>query len=258
MITPAVNSQPLNETPPDASLLSPSLQLARGSGHEAFEVKFLVPEAVAVSIEAWGQRHLDVDPYADPERANSYQTTTVYLDTEQFDIMHQAPGFRGRKLRVRRYGSEETISVERKVRHKDRVRKRRTRVPVTDLGRLGNDEIAPDWPGEWFHTRVLRKKFRPVCCITYDRTAFIKPTDEGTLRLTLDRNIRGAAISHWVPSPVVDGAQILAGQVICELKFRDAMPSLFKQLIAEMQLTPGSVSKYRGMMKALGFLVPSH
>lgn len=255
MIEPATNLNPTLATTSNESLLSPSLQRGVGSSHEAFEIKFLVSEAVALSIEAWASRQLDVDPFADRERGNSYQTTTVYLDTQEFDVMNQMPGFRGRKFRVRRYGSEEMISLERKVRRKDRVKKLRARALLNDVARLEQSEPTADWPGEWFHARVLRKGLHPVCCLTYDRTAFVKSTEEGTLRLTLDRRIRGASMSDWVPRPVADGPVILRDQVICEMKFRDAMPGLFKQLVADMQLAPASVSKYRGMMAALGHTV---
>ena len=42
-----------------------------------------------------------------------------------------------------------------------------------------------------------------------------------------------------------------SGEVICEFKFRESLPVLFQQIIAEMQLQPASVSKYRRLMQAL-------
>jgi len=44
----------------------------------------------------------------------------------------------------------------------------------------------------------------------------------------------------------------LAGETVVELKFRSALPALFKQLIQELELTPNPVSKYRFAARAWG------
>jgi hypothetical protein len=209
-----------------------------------------VTEALACEIQEWGLKHLEIDPYADRLRNCSYQTTTVYLDSPQFDMFHRAPGFRGRKYRLRRYGAEQDVSLERKVRRKDRVKKRRARVALDRLECSGISIAEDSWEGEWFREAVQKRDLCPSCCLTYDRAAFMKATDAGTLRLTLDRRIRGSSTESWQPNPIAEGTEILQGQVICELKFRDVMPPLFQSLVTEKQLTPASVSKYRLMMAA--------
>ncbi len=272
------------------SLLSPSLQHAHGSTAHAFEMKFLLTEAVAQAVQAWAVEHLRVDAHADPQRGNSYQTTTLYFDTVNLDLFHRARGFRGRKYRLRRYGQEPTVYLERKLRRGDRVQKHRTSVPQHEIRRIStenrqdqgqtqqNSELAdcgsmgqviltppilnsavpdpllgthPDWPGEWFRAKVVQRGLRPTCCLTYERSAFVALGAAGPLRLTLDRRIRGAVANGWEVSPVVLGHEVLTGEVICEFKFRDAMPSLFKQVIADLNLQPASVSKYRRLMQAI-------
>lgn len=240
-------------------LLSPGLARPTDSapGSTAYELKFLVPGSVAEAIEAWSHQHLSLDPFVDRQEG-CYRTTTLYLDTPDYDVLSRSPGFRKRKHRLRRYGNEEQVYLEQKSRKSDRVSKKRTIVHSSELARLDSRESDAAWHGDWFHERVQTLVLIPACVLTYARTAFAKLTPGGVVRLTLDRDIRGALADGWqVPAACGReaegfGPDLLEGSVVCELKFRDAMPLLFKQLVAEMKLEPGSVSKYRRMMQSAG------
>jgi hypothetical protein len=233
-------------------LLSPSIQRSPGESVPAFELKFLLAEVVAQQVEAWAAEHLERDVFAGPERGGSYQTTTLYLDTPGLDVFYRTRGFRGRKYRLRRYGEDERVYLERKSRRGDRVKKRRCDVPLADLAIFPFDGAAVDWPGLWFRDRIGLRALQPVCRISYERTAFVQATSEGPVRLTLDRQIRGLPSAAWDLPPVRDGRHILAGQVICEFKFRAGLPALFKDLIADLKIQPASISKYRRVMTAAG------
>lgn len=246
---------------PHESLLSPSIQRTRGESIPAYELKFVVSEDVARRIEAWAEKHLDRDAYAGLHLGGSYQTTTLYLDTPAFDVLHRSPGFRRRKFRLRRYGEELTIFLERKARWSDRVKKRRSAVTLPDLARLNEADVAVgemhiEHPWSWFRDRIQLRGLRPSCRLTYQRTAFVKPDAAGPLRLTFDRSIRGVPTTDWDLSPVESAAanctNVLPGQVVCEFKFREAMPALFKDVINDLQLQTGSVSKYRRVMTSDG------
>ena len=50
----------------------------------------------------------------------------------------------------------------------------------------------------------------------------------------------------------VGAATLLAGQMILELKFRDAMPAVFRELADHFALVPGRSSKYRVAADTLG------
>ena len=256
----ASNTAPamLPATPGDHSgagaLLSPSLQARPGEAIPAFEVKFLLADALAAEVQAWAHRSMQLDAYGDPQRGGSYETTTLYLDTPQRDVFHRSPKHRSRKFRLRRYGSEGRVYLERKTRRGDRVQKWRSDVPLEELSALATSDCPVGWPGAWFHERLQTRALQPACRMTYERTAFVQRTEDGALRLTLDRQIRGLATSDWTLLPLAAGHQILPGQVICELKFRSGLPQLFKELIQQLQLEAGSVSKYRRMMLATGEL----
>lgn len=234
-------------------LLSPSIERMAGDRTAAFELKFLLPESLARQLETWAAHRLQRDAFADERNGGSYQTTTLYLDTPQFDVFHRSAGFRRRKYRLRRYGHEQTLFLERKTRRGDRVKKRRSSVPLADLGLVCEHLGFGEWGGLWFSQRVALRKLQPACRLTYERTAFVALTGGNPVRLTLDRHIRGAATTDWNLAPVEIGSGILPGEVVCEFKFREAMPNLFKEVIADLQLQAGSISKYRRMLTAAGF-----
>lgn len=232
--------------------LSPSIESEGSSDQQAYELKFLVSEPVASEIQQWAQLNLQPDAFADPANNFSYQTTSLYLDTPAWDVLHRSPGFRRRKYRVRRYGDSESIFLERKSRRGDRVRKRRSSALTGDLARLADDAADDDWSGAWFQHWVDRRGLRPACRLTYRRTAFVGWGPTGTIRLTLDRQIRGALSSDWNLDPVADGVELLAGQVVCEFKFRQTLPLPLKRLQSELRLTTASVSKYRRFLASAG------
>ena len=238
------------------ALLSPSIQRMAGERVPAFELKLVIPESLAQTLEAWAERQMERDRFGNAEDGGAYQTTTLYLDTPQLDVFHRSPGFRRRKDRLRRYGEEQRIYLERKSRRGDRVRKRRSDARLDDLQYFSAAEAATDWPGAWFQERIALQSLRPTCRVTYRRTAFVQATSQGPVRLTFDRQIRGVPESDWNLAPVETGECLLADLVVCEFKFREALPSLFKSVILDLQLQSGSMSKYRRLMARHGLSDP--
>lgn len=236
---------------PDCILpVSPALMSPPGRDAPAYELKFLVPEEAAGRVEAWAAAHLALDPHADPALGNAYRTTTLYLDTDARDVLHRRGSHGRRKFRLRRYGREPWIFLERKFRAGGRVRKRRTRVHEAEVPLLAEAPARPDWPGAWFHQRVAAQALGPACLVRYDRTAFVGVTPEGPVRLTLDRRLLCAPAIPWHVEEPATGLPFLEGAVILELKFRAALPALFKTLVHDLTLRPGTVSKYRLGMTA--------
>lgn len=235
----------------NAESLSPSLDADRSRG-AAFELKFLLEVPLAERVLRWATDRLRPDPHGDPTADHAYDVTTTYLDTVDLDIARRTPGAGARKFRLRRYGSEALVWLERKVRRQDRVRKRRTVVPEGELARLASPASAAPWDGLWFHERVLDRELVPTCTIGYRRSAFFATTTEGPVRLTLDRRVRGLVHREWSVPGLAGATPVLADFVICEMKFRAAIPTLLKGLIADLRLTPSGVSKYRRLMETLG------
>src|SRR5262245_28762692 len=105
------------------SHLSPSLEV-RENREFASEVKFLVAEEQSASILAWARGRLAPDPYASGEHGDTYRTTSLYFDTEEFDVLAKAGSFGRSKYRIRRYGEDSQVYLERKLKNHDLVSKR--------------------------------------------------------------------------------------------------------------------------------------
>jgi hypothetical protein len=224
-----------------------------GSGAPAYEMKFLLSEPQARAVEAMLRGRLALDPHADPA-LGGYRVTSVYFDTPAFDVYRRAADHRGHKFRLRRYGSDPTAYLERKTKRNGQVWKRRSAVPVAELAHL-TDGHADEWPGAWFAWHLAAGGLRPVCRVTYERTAFVGAGPDGPIRLTLDRAAHGlASASPPQVEPFAGGLPLLDGEVIAEFKFLSAMPHLFKAVIGELRLTPSGVSKYRRCAEAAGLV----
>jgi hypothetical protein len=241
------------DTPRDASV-SPSLLAAGDDSFRAYELKFLVSPESAEKIKAWAKAHMQIDLHADPAMGGAYETTTLYLDTPSFDILRRTEKTGGRKFRIRRYGDTERLFIEEKARRRDRVRKRRATMPIAELERLASPEFDHRHPADWFHALIAEFSLSPTALITYRRHAYFGDTGGSPIRLTLDTEICGREASAWRIERKNDGVRVLEDSVICEFKFADTLPVIFKDLIAELALQPSSVSKYRRVMRQIGRL----
>ena len=232
--------------------MSPSTEL-RETREFASEIKFLVSPALAGQIRDWARGRLAPDPNAAGGSGDAYLVTSLYFDTGQFDVFHRKGSFSRSKYRVRRYGQSEVTFLERKLKTRGLLTKRRSVVEFDELARLANADPEPGWAGYWFHRRLLARGLGPRCQISYHRTARIAMTRYGPTRLTLDENLRALpAAGLWFSEQ--KGTCLLENQIILELKFRCEMPVLFKYLVEEFALNPQPVSKYRLAAVALGLV----
>lgn len=232
--------------------MSPSTE-QRENREFAAELKFLVAPELAEKIRVWARAHLKPDPNADGEQHDLYRITSLYFDTEGFDVFKRNGSFGRSKYRIRRYGSLETVFLERKLKTRGLVSKRRSIVPITELPRLEESTAEHGWAGSWYHQRLLLRHLRTVCQISYNRTARVLMTEKGPIRLTLDEDIRTVPTSGMVYRRVDEGLHMMSDRVILELKYRYELPALFKTLTEEFGLKPEPVSKYRLAIGALGY-----
>ena len=240
---------------PGGSLESPSLfrqEATEEAAPPAYEIKFLLTEEQARVMEARVRGRLFPDPHADPALGGAYRITSLYTDTPQFDVFRRAGEFARSKFRVRRYGHNGPVFVERKDKNGDKVRKCRVSVPTADLAIMAAPVAPTSWAGGWFHHELTRRRLVPVCRITYERVAYLGTADSSTIRLTFDRTVRGEVAAGWEVVPVGASAELLPGQVICEFKYRAAMPLLFKEIVEALGLNPTPCSKYRRFVEAAG------
>ena len=237
-------------------LQSPSLEPAKRNSTPAYEFKFLLSEAEAREVECRLVPHMAVDPHSDPE-GKGYHITTLYCDTEDLDVFHRRGRHKLFKYRLRRYGNATRVYLERKSKRGEVVRKRRSALELELLSGLASGASALEGDAAWYRRQLVRNRMRPVCLIEYSRIAYFALAGEGPMRLTFDRSIAGALHREWSLEGRNEQQPLLSEKVVCEFKFRGAMPLLFKSAVQEMQLISCGVSKYRYCIDAAGIAVGS-
>ena len=223
----------------------------RGS---ASEIKFVVDAALAPKLRDWARAHLKADPHGAGPFGDEYDTSSLYFDTAQLDVLNRRGSYGRAKYRVRRYNDAELVFLERKLRKRRMLVKRRTIERIDALPHLALAAPRRGEAAEWFHNRILLRKLQPVCQVTYHRTARVVMCDDGLARFTLDSALTATPIDapEFTPSR---GAGFLPGYVVLELKYRVYLPAIFRQLVEEFSLEATTMSKYRAAMSALGMAV---
>lgn len=223
----------------------------------ASEIKFLIPRFLAAPVREWAANYLVPDPNVSKKAGDSYRITSVYLDTEEFDVFHRRGSYGRSKLRIRRYGLSDEVFLERKLKTRGLLAKRRSLVDLADLDRLVDSESRKGWRGEWFHRRILARRLQPICQITYLRTARVAMTCHGPIRLTLDHDVRARALSELAFKDASGLGVLPPDTVVLELKFRVETPAIFKRFVQEFALNSQPVSKYRLAVTTLGCATPA-
>lgn len=232
----------LKETPADS----------RERREFASELKFLIAPDKVDAVRSWARTHLEADPHGVGSDGDTYQVTSLYFDTPRFDVFHGNGSFGRSKYRVRRYNGDDVVFLERKTKKNTWVSKRRSPIRIDLLPLLGKAEPDSLWSGFWFHRRLLGRRLNPVCQINYLRTARIGMAEGLPVRLTIDRELKATAIANQSYDDSSAGIPFLEQGWIMELKYRHALPALFKRLITELAPPPKRVSKYRMAVNALG------
>jgi hypothetical protein len=212
------------------------------------EIKFLIPAGSAAGVREWARQRLHPDPNA--EGRDAYRITTLYYDTPAFSMFHREGSHGRAKYRIRRYDSADTVFLERKLRANGVVRKRRTLVALDELCEL--ERCDPAWRGNWFRRRAEARGMSPVCQISYERTALVGEIDSRAIRLTVDDGLCASRVARPVFATLTDCVPLLNGQSILEMKFRVAMPDVFREMVEVFRLSAEPLSKYRLAVPALG------
>lgn len=230
--------------------MSPSVN-TRENRQFASETKFLVSPEVAVRIRRWVRGRLAPDPNAGGHAGDTYRVTSLYFDTAEFDVFQRNGSYGRSKYRVRRYGDADIVFLERKLKTRGAVTKRRSVVPASELARLERPAGPGSWCGDWFRGRLELRRLEPKCQIAYSRTARVAHTPHGPIRLTLDEDLRACAVARPAFSRE-PGTVLSGGFVIVEMKYLFALPALFKHLVEEFRLEARPFSKYRFAACKLG------
>jgi hypothetical protein len=196
------------------------------------------------------------DPNGAGDANDQYRIHSIYFDTEDFHVFHRRGSYGRSKFRIRRYGDAETIFLERKLRTNGMLTKRRSIVSPAELEKLVQPQPNGPWNGSWYHRRLLLRRLRPVCQISYHRTARLFAGPHGPVRLTVDEDVRAFPVRGLAFQDASSSKLLLSNEAIVELKYRLELPTIFKLLLEEFALSPAKMSKYRLAARELA-LVPS-
>jgi hypothetical protein len=219
----------------------------------ASEIKFVVDRLVGVEIRDWARQHLPPDPHGSGLFGDEYTITSLYFDTSRHDVFHRRGSFGRAKYRIRRYGHNDTVFLERKLRRPTLLVKRRTKVSFVDLARLNGGRVDGRWLGTWFERRVAARQLGPTCQISYRRVARGATGPPDSVRMTVDESIV-ATPATTVKFSSDPGVPVLDGAMIVELKFRGILPATFRRLLEDFRLSQQTASKYRLGMAAAAAL----
>lgn len=217
---------------------------------ERFELKLQLHPEDADWVREWARQNLKLDAYAGADA--TYSVHSLYLDTARLDIYHRNGDTVGTKFRIRRYGNEEVLWVERKRRKGTLVFKRRAAIPKAELLRvLEGQGIVEGW-AKTFQDEVKTRQLVPTLLISYRRAAFV--TERGS-RLTLDYDIECRAPRLGNPFSLEPAPIEISKDVVLELKYDQTRPAIFDELMKILGHDPGSFSKYGNGVEAVGLAV---
>jgi hypothetical protein len=208
------------------------------------EIKFFIQPAAAPPIREWARSHFAPDSHGTGPHADEYDISTLYFDTRELDVFHRRGSHGRAKYRVRRYGDEDVIFFERKLRRPGVLIKRRTAGSVDALQLLTRRASVRGWHGEWFHRRLLLRQLRPVCQVSYHRVARTLDSPDGVVRLTLDTALR---VTETAEPQFTDaaGMPLLSPLLILELKYHLQLPAICRRFVERFTLSTQTISKYR-------------
>jgi len=141
-----------------------------------------------------------------------------------------------KKWRIRIYNySDDVISLERKSKEDSYIFKETAGISHEEFDRI----IAGDYEFLLYKERNLYKEFyvelmsrllRPKVIVDYERTPLVQ--DEGTVRITFDKNVRAAVGSWDIFDPDLPTLPAMNPNVhLVEVKYTEFLPQLIKQLL---------------------------
>lgn len=224
-------------------------------------MKFVINAAQRADLMNELGPHLRADANADDSAY--YPIVSLYYDNADRDCYwEKVQGLKSRrKFRVRVYGSLDgklppTVFIEVKHKYMGRGVKRRVNMPLEEALRVGEGK----WPNvalneldkrtchEIIDDLVMRRGFRPVMVMRYDRRAYAAIDPASDLRITYDTGI-AYRMDHLNPVPDDRGFKpenyMYPDDVsVLEVKITGTIPYWLSVLIAQKGCQMRSHSKY--------------
>jgi hypothetical protein len=224
-----------------------------------FELKYLIPERIALQVRAFVQQHLEVDEFGVGKSDFSYPVHSLYLDSDDWEIHRRTVnGDKNRfKLRIRYYNESPKTPVffEIKRRMKDVIMKQRGAVKRSSAAKIlaGHLPEPGDMKSEAVEDRAAIERFiqlmmdvraKPKMHVAYDREAYVNNFNN-EVRITMDRNVRGCLRPNGELVVGMDDPYVATrDMVILELKFTGRFPHWYRDLVQRFECFQTGAAKY--------------
>lgn len=232
---------------------------------QRLELKYIIPERVAVSIRDFLLPYLDMDPFGGSQPDLSYPVHSLYLDSPELALYHSTlNGDRNRyKLRIRFYEGRPQAPVYLEIKRRDdgSIYKERCAVnrdAVGDIisGRLPDrrDLVNGNSAGERALANFCRNLNQiqavPMAHVAYRREAWLSH-GSNRVRVTMDRQVQSCREpSIRLDAQLTHPVSVFGDEVVLELKFTGRFPSWMGDLVRVFSLKQCSAAKYvDGMVK---------
>ena len=233
------------------------------------ELKYFLTEAELLNVENRIKGIMKVDEH---QPGDYYLIRSVYFDGIGDPCMSENEAGVGsrEKYRIRAYGaSDERISAEIKIRHRDTISKQSVlmdretfdevmaggttrlstdhRLMSTTNGGPNNTSAgalpAKSAPADKWLMKIAGEHYRPKVIVEYKRSAYVyRP---GDVRITVDRDVSASADFDKFFSESLHGTPILPkGTQILEIKYDEFLPEEIAMLLGGLNLERCSCSKY--------------
>jgi hypothetical protein len=234
---------------------------------QRFELKYLIPEEIALKVRQFAAAYLEIDEYGATMPNLSYPVHSLYVDSPGLDTYwHTINGDKNRyKLRIRYYNEkpESPVFFEIKARCnniiiKKRCGVRRTAVSGILAGQLpGADEILSRESRQYYALQRFLQLMHdingaPRIHVFYMREAWISTMDN-SIRVTMDRDVQiEPDPSARLKTHMINPVRPFGRTVILELKFTNRFPDWFKELVRCFGLTQCGAAKYAEGITVIG------
>lgn len=215
-----------------------------------YEKKYLLSTEQYQSFRQLADNYMQVDEYGKSTICN------IYFDTSNYDLIRasiEKPVYK-EKLRLRSYGvpaQEDTVFLEIKKKFCGIVYKRRIALPLDEAKDSLEQGAVDESRGQVAREiNYFLKQYHPhpKVYLAYDRIAMFGKED-ADLRMTFDFQIRSR--KDKLDLTMGDAGELLLpnGEVILEIKVRDAYPMWLIRALEQFSIYPCSFSKYGNVYK---------
>lgn len=235
---------------------------------QRWELKYIIPERVALDIRRHISAYLDLDDYGKGKPHLSYLINSLYLDSDALTLYwHTINGNKNRfKLRLRFYDNhpESPVFFEIKRRMNDAILKqrggvRRKAVEYILDGHLPKPEHLLKQGNakelvalQRFSEKLKFYRAKPKALVQYLREAWVSPNDD-SLRVTFDRQVFiSPEHTTQLSADPINPRCVFNKEVILELKFTGRFPDWLCEMVRIFGLTRTTAAKYADGIALVG------